>query len=207
VEYGPSFHSSLPNGPLAKVTGAQAFWTNHLQNWQDSKLPTKSRSVKKDITATRLIRHMDGFEEFRRKVGTTHQSVVQAAWISVLQTIVSPNLTIGMIVSGRAIDFEGADKVIGPLFNTVPFNIRIDPNMTLASIISVCHNFTMQVQDYQHTPLKDIQKWAGCAPSQSLFDSLFVFQRADTNVETASGIWTQIDDAPTADVMFHFTRK
>jgi hypothetical protein len=207
VDYGPSFHSSLPYGPLAKVTGAQAFWTNHLRNWQDFKLPTKLHQVKKDITATRLIQHIDGFEEFRREVGATHQSIVQAAWISALQAIVSPNLTIGMIISGRAIDFGGAENVVGPLFNTVPFNIKIDPDMTLASIISICHNFTMQVQDYQHTPLKDVQRWAGCAPTQSLFDSLFVFQRADRNVETATGIWTQIDDAPTADVMFQFILK
>ena len=201
VEYGPSFHSSLPNGPLAKVRGAQAFWKNHLLNWQDTKLPSKSPDIEKSIIATRIIPKLNGLEDFRKRIGVTHQAIIQAAWISVLHTISSPNLTIGMVVSGRAIEFEGADKVIGPLFNTVPFCTNIEPGMKLASLTSICHQFNMSMQDFQHTALKDIQKWVCVKPGQSLFDTLFVFQRTETNIDNfASDIWTGVDGEPIADV-------
>ena len=201
VEYGPPFHSSLPYGPLAKINGAQEFWSSHLQNWQNTKLPIKSLQLKKDISATYVIPHLDGLEAFRRKLGTAHQAIIQAAWVSVLQAITSPDITIGMIVSGRAIEFEGADKIIGPLFNTVPFHTRIEHGTTLSSLISVCHKFMLQMQDYQHTPLKDIQKWATSSPGQSLFDSLFVFQRPKMDTEGFStDMWTLVDDEPVADV-------
>ena len=118
-----------------------------------------------------------------------------------LHTISSPNLTIGMVVSGRAIEFEGADKVIGPLFNTVPFCTNIEPGMKLASLTSICHQFNMSMQDFQHTALKDIQKWVCVKPGQSLFDTLFVFQRTETNIDNfASDIWTGVNGEPIADV-------
>lgn len=204
VEYGPSFHSSLPYGPLAKVIGAHSFWTNHLQSWQETKLPMKSLEFEKDITATHIISSLDGLEDFRKQLGTTHQAIIQAAWISVLQSITSPNLTIGIVSSGRAIEFEEADKVIGPLFNTVPFHARIEPGMTLSSLISTCHKFNMEMQDFQNTPLKDIQKWVAIKPGQPLFNTLFVFQLPETDKDGyANDIWIRVDDDPIADVSYN----
>jgi amino acid adenylation domain-containing protein len=205
VDYGPTFHSSLAYGPLARVPGAENFWRSHLQSWSHTALPVKSLDSTKDVVATRVLRNLDGLEEFRKQLGVTQQAVIQAAWIAVLQTIASPDLTIGMVISGRAIDFDGADKVIGPLFNTVPFHARIDPGMTAASLISTCHEFNMQMQDFQHTPLKDIQKWSPASPGQSLFDTLFVFQRPEADdEEIGNDLWTQLDDEQTADVDSRF---
>ena len=77
----------------------------------------------------------------------------------------------------------------------------------LASLISICHKFNMQMQDFQHTPLKDIQKWASAKPGLSLFDTLFVFQRPEANTELfANEIWSQVDNGPIADVSWHFLR-
>jgi hypothetical protein len=127
--------------------------------------------------------------------------VIQAAWFSVLQDLISPNLTIGMVASGRAIDFEEAGEVIGPLFNTVPFHVKIESGTTAVSLISKCHEFNMKMQDFQHTHLKDIQKWSPARPGQPLFDTLFVFQRpGDEDDNFAEGIWTQVDGGQTADV-------
>ena len=101
-------------------------------------------------------------------------------------------------------DFERADKVIGPLFNTIPFHIKLQPGTSSASLISECHHFNMQMQDFQHTPLKDIQKWSPGKPGQPLFDMLFVFQRPKAEDEDfAKGIWRQIDVGQVADVSFN----
>jgi hypothetical protein len=58
----------------------------------------------------------------------------------------------------------------------------------------------MQMQDYQHTPLKDIQKWSPAKRGQSLFDTLFVFQRPESDNDFAKGIWCPLEVAPKADV-------
>jgi len=199
--YGPSFHSSLAYGPLACVTGAKEFWTKHLEQWSNYPLMARS-DVVEDVVATRTIHDLDGFEILHKKLEVTPQALIQAAWLSVLQNFMCTHLTIGVVTSGRAIDLQDADKVVGPLFNTVPFNIRIEPGTTAASLISTCHEFNMQMhmRDFQQTPLKDIQKWSPAPPGQSLFDALFVFRKEDAEEDFAQGVWIQEESGYVADV-------
>ena len=57
------------------------------------------------------------------------------------------------------------------------------------------------MQDFQHTPLRDIQKWSPAKPRQSLFDTLFVFQRPEAEDEDfAKDIWTEVNGKQVADV-------
>jgi amino acid adenylation domain-containing protein len=200
IKYGPSFTSSLPYGPLAKVPGAREFWVSHLKDWSSQPMPPVPNSAE-DFVASAIIDDLFGFEDLRKRLGVTPQAVIQAVWLSVLQNLISPSLTIGIVNSGRAIDFEGADKVIGPLFNTVPFHIKIKSGITSASLISKCHEFNIQMQDFQHTPLKDIQRWSPTKPGQPLFDTLFVFQRPEAqNEDFAKDIWTKVDGGQVPDV-------
>ncbi|KAH8795482.1 hypothetical protein BGZ57DRAFT_937491 [Hyaloscypha finlandica] len=204
IEYGPSFTSSLPYGPLAQAPGAREFWSSHLEHWTPQTMPTISESTE-DIVATATIDDLVGFEALRKLLVATPQAVIQAVWLSVLQNLISSNLTIGIVASGRAIDFEGADTVIGPLFNTIPFHIKLQPGISSGSLITKCHEFNMQMQDFQHTPLKDIQKWSPAKPGQSLFDTLFVFQRPEMDSEKfAKGTWTQVDGGQVADYPLAF---
>jgi ferricrocin synthase len=203
-EYGPPFQSSLPYGPLANIPGARKFWEEHLEGWSYESMHVISDSSE-DIVATSTVSNLARFENLRKSLGVTPQAVIQAAWLSVLQTLTSPNPTIGIVTSGRAIDFDGADKVIGPLFNTVPFHSQIQPGMTFAALISDCHSFNMKMQDFQHTPLKEIQKWSPAKPGQALFESLFVFQCSEPDEEIFSeGMWTQVDDEQVADYPLAF---
>jgi amino acid adenylation domain-containing protein len=200
IEYGPSFRTSLPYGPLAAVPGAREFWTSHLRQWKYRPMSTITETSQ-DVVVTKVIDDLAALEYFRKQLGVTPQAVIQAAWLSVLQALISPNLTIGMVTSGRAIDFEGSDEVIGPLFNTVPFHVKVESGTTAVSLISKCHEFNMKMQDFQHTHLKNIQKWSPARPGQPLFDTLFVFQRPRVEDENFSeGVWTQVDDEQIADV-------
>ncbi|KAH8678786.1 hypothetical protein BGZ60DRAFT_428607 [Tricladium varicosporioides] len=199
IEYGPPFQASLKYGPLARAPKERQFWTAHLKDWSYQPLQA-ILETQQDVSAVKTLRETQGLERLRKSLGVTPQAVIQAAWLSVLSTIVSSDITLGVVTSGRAIDFEGAEKIIGPLFNTVPFHSRLEPGMSFGDLILQCHRFNMEMQDFQHTPLKDIQKWSPAKPGQALFDTLFVFQRSELGEKDfASGFWTQSDDEPVAD--------
>ncbi len=202
IEYGPSFTTSLPYA-LAKVPGSQEFWSRHLENWTLAPMTTISKSHE-DVIATATIDGLSGFEGLRKQLGVTPQAVIQAVWLSILHSLTSSNITIGIVASGRAIDFEGADKVIGPLFNTVPFLLALESGTPFASLILKCHEFNMQMQDFQHTSLKDIQKWSAAKPGQPLFDTLFVFQRPEADAGDFEEIWTLVDGGQGADYPLAF---
>ena len=200
IEYGPLFQSSLSFGPLVQVPEAEVFWTKHLDTWCFEPIPQTSE-YSQDIIATREIHKLGDFESLRKQLGVSHQSIIQAAWISVLQTIIKSSITLGMVTSGRAIDFEDAGEVIGPLFNTLPFHTIIESSVEFKELIAKCHDFNMKMQDFQHTPLRDIQKWSPAKPGKSLFDTLFVFQRPEDGDESfADGVWKQLDGGTEADV-------
>lgn len=204
VEYGPSFLSSLPYGPLSKIDGAQEFWVDHLKDWSHQPTPIILDSLT-DVVASSTLTNLTGLEELRKSLGVTPQALIQASWLSVLQTITSPNITLGLVTSGRSIDFEDAENVIGPLFNTIPFHCDISSSETFKELIGRCHDINMRMQDFAHTPLKDIQKWSPAKVGGALFESLFVFQREAEGEETfADGVWKKEEDELEADYPLAF---
>lgn len=193
INYGPSFTSCLPCGPLATVSGAEEFWCSHLKNLAVYSLPNEVH-YSNDWTMSNSAINIEKFDNFRKKIGAAPQAIIQACWVAVLSSIISSNITIGIIISGRSIDFRDVDLIVGPLFNTVPFNIQIRPEMTLEDLILICQDFNMKMLDFQHTALKDIQKWVSKKRIKSdIFQTLFNFQRQDTDNDKFYGdFWREI---------------
>lgn len=106
----------------------------------------------------------DGLEACRRALNTTHQALVQACWAAVLQKHFGGPVTIGIVVSGRTMDVVDAQRVIGPLFNTVPFHLSLVRSSSWAKAVQACHSFNTAAIPYQHTPLRDIMKWCRQLP-------------------------------------------
>ncbi|RDW69425.1 hypothetical protein BP6252_08445 [Coleophoma cylindrospora] len=200
ISYGPSFHESLPYGPLAKISVAKNFWEEHLKNWSPQEIPVSSTSGLGVIEVDDSVPNFEAFEDLRKSLGVSHQAIIQAVWMVVLQSKISRTITTtGIVISGRTIDFQYADDVIGPLFNTIPFHKQV-PGMTWDSLITDCHKFNMELQDYAHTSLKDIQKWSPAGVGQSLFEALFVFQRPQAEeMDFAKNLWTEKSVPATAD--------
>ncbi|ESZ93816.1 nonribosomal peptide synthetase [Sclerotinia borealis F-4128] len=180
IQYGPAFHSALPHGPLGIVSGEETFWKSHLKTWSHHSLPHHYEDEGNFVFKQLIDLH--DFESTRKALYVAPQATIQAAWISTLQMVFSLH-TVGIIMSGRAMDFEGVEKVVGPLFNTVPFHLPIKSGTQMPSLIKECHRINMKMQDFQHTPLKLIRKWSPAGIGGQLFDTLFAFQRADVNEE------------------------
>lgn len=202
-DYGPSFHEALPFGPLQDLSESKGFWEEHLKQAAVQHLaPLTEQPAAKDTLVSMHIVEIPGFEECRRKLNTTHQALIQACWSSVMQSQFGGPTTLGLVVSGRSIDLEGADNVIGPLFNTIPFYLKIDRKETWASAILKCHDFNTAAIAYQHTPLRSIQKWR--QSRETIFESLFVFQKQAPEDKSRSPIWKAIDEHFVADYPMSF---
>ena len=194
---GPSFINALCNGPLQDFSNSRSFWMKHLEGATTVHFAKRSTSPP-TISVTRTA-HFADLDALRTNLGVTHQALVQAAWVGVLAKHRAANPTIGIIVSGRSIDLDNAEAVVGPLFNTLPFHapITAKDESTWKSLIQQCHEFNTTVSGFQHVPLRDVQKW--CSGGQPLFDTLFSFQRkkeADVKQKT---LWTATDSEPKAD--------
>ncbi|KAH7401005.1 hypothetical protein DE146DRAFT_485162 [Phaeosphaeria sp. MPI-PUGE-AT-0046c] len=197
----PSFQSSLAYGPLRTLNGAKEFWQEHLRNHTISPhllSPPSAGTI--SISIIRDLRELDQLDATRRRLNVTEQAVFQACWLSILQDHLGAAVMTGVVVSGRSIDFEGADHVVGPMFNTIPYQHRPQPSESWASAIQRAHEFNVSAHPYQHTPLRDIQKWCGNNRGQPLFDSLFVYQLSHGQQEWAENeVWKLKDGEAIAD--------
>lgn len=203
VDYGPSFMSSLPHGPLATVEGAEAFWKGALETAEYSPLPLLENAQEGDVNATRRVPDLGHLEALRQSLGVTYQAILQAAWISAFRAHfpASAAPSFGNVVSGRAIDFSGAESVVGPLLNTLVFHVAVVEGMTWKDLVQACHAFNVGAMPFQHSPLKDVQKWCG-GGGRELFDTLFVFQREEE--ESQEGLWKEVEGEAVADYPMAF---
>ena len=205
---GPSFFEALSLGPLCEVEGAKDFWSRRLMKCAyQSQLTLHDLRSAATTFATIDVSHLK-LDEARRHYNTTHQSLIQAAWILVLRKFFPSEIGFGMVVAGRSIDYEGIDRVIGPLFNTIPFHIDTKNVESWGDVIGSCHDFNTAALPYQQSSLRDITKWCQKLPGQSLFETLFVFQReAASNPTKAYPFCRQIHTTPQADVSSSSTQS
>ncbi|KAF2115717.1 hypothetical protein BDV96DRAFT_492707 [Lophiotrema nucula] len=197
---GPSFHSVLAYGPLQPRHDAQEFWRKVLADNHFKALQENTEIVdESSVTVTRRLQ-LPGYENIRRGLNVTPQAIAQACWVSALHRHIKGAVIIGMVVSGRSIDFKDAEQVIGPMFNTLPYYYRPKPRESWPSIIKRAHEFNIAAQSYQHTSLRDIMKWCKRGPHQPLFDTLFVYQVGSENRDWAENdAWTLLEGGSQAD--------
>ncbi|KAE8860176.1 hypothetical protein PTNB73_07786 [Pyrenophora teres f. teres] len=206
----PSFHTALAYGPLRMVDGAKRFWQGHLSMDSPSFSSMDEMSSTKTVLTTRKLRGLVAFDPTRRQLNVTAQAIAQACWLSVLQEHTRGILTTGMVVSGRSIDLEGAQRIIGPMFNTIPYQHQAQSKESWASVIKRVHDYNVAVHPYQHTALRDIMKWCKRAPGHPLFDNLFVYQVSQGDEDWArNDTWTLLDGNTVADypVAFEIEQK
>ena len=199
---GDDFQKILPYGPLQKNPNAKQFWLEHLSGLIN--LPSKtlqSRGTAAKVEMISQFQKPKGLELLRRSLNVTDYAVALACFIAAYYHHGHQNSPIGMVVSGRNINFDGAENTIGPLFNTIPFLARLNSRCSWNDLVGQCHDFNTSSIPFQHTSLRDILKWLAVPSSRNLFDSLFVYQKTKTGVGAAADneYWRLMDDSTEAD--------
>lgn len=192
VSPAPSFFEALTFGPLTKHDSCRSFWERHLEGWIPSSVTMHESSASEPIAVAKREIPVSSLEVIRSSQNVTLQAVIMALWTSVLQNFIQRQITIGVVVSGRAIDLPGVENTIGPLFNTVPFYRQAVRQENWNSLVRRCHDFNVSVLDFQHVPLKNIQKW--CSNGKALFDNLFTYQIEATNNINENKVPFEVED-------------
>ncbi|KAK7754526.1 NRPS [Diatrype stigma] len=194
----PSFLECLPYGPLLTYNASKHFWETLFQGHLFQPMPKLASTVSTSDTTVSQVIKIDNLETRRITLGVTYQTVLQAAWLAVLQEYFTDPPAIGVVFSGRSISFEGVENVIGPMFNTLPFRVKTSSMTTWRSLVRKVHDYNTSALDFVHTPLRDIQKW--CSHGRQLFDTLFAFNlEGASDIVGTNDLWSSIDSTAIAD--------
>lgn len=181
-------------------TDAEGFWLQNLDGFESSDIPPSQNVTETDMIEIETTLSL-GIESILRRckvLGVTIQTVALLAYGKSLACVSGRrDVVFGHVVGGRLLAMPGADEVIGPLFNTVPFRIVFDRTYVTNRIAAMeIQQVSGDSQPHQHASLGRIQQaWrqrVGDANAQ-LFDTLFVFQNSANRPSATDRLWTSLD--------------
>ncbi|HXR02545.1 MAG TPA: condensation domain-containing protein, partial [Pseudomonas sp.] len=114
--------------------------------------------------------------QFARQQKVTVNTLMQAAWLLLLQRYTGQAcVAFGATVSGRPADLRGVEEQIGLFINTLPVVASPRAEQSVGDWLQQVQALNLSLREHEHTPLFDIQRWAGHG-GEALFDSILVFE-------------------------------
>ncbi|MDR4652559.1 MAG: amino acid adenylation domain-containing protein [Nitrosomonas sp.] len=124
-----------------------------------------------DADVTRRI------QEAAQRQGVTLNTLVQGAWALMLARYSGhSDVVFGITVSGRSAAVPGIDEWVGLLINTLPLRVRVADDETTAVWLQQLQRQNAALQDYEATPLHEIQRVSEMREGAGLFESILVFE-------------------------------
>ncbi|SFO82533.1 non-ribosomal peptide synthase domain TIGR01720/amino acid adenylation domain-containing protein [Ectopseudomonas composti] len=161
---------------------AEAFWRQRLTGLDEPCLLADSLSRPAEGSGHGVTySHYDAgaterLRAFARQQRVTLNTLLQGAWLLLLQRYTGKQrVTFGATVAGRPTSLAGAETLLGLFINTLPVVQAPAADAGLGDWLRALQAYNLEVREYEHTPLYDIQRWAGHG-GQALFDSIIVFE-------------------------------
>lgn len=116
-------------------------------------------------------------ELFCQKYAITLNSLIHAAWSLVMAKYSNnEDLLFGMTVSGRNVELQGIENMVGLLINTLPIRVQLKKDILVIDLIQTLHQQIRDAQEYGHVSLSEIQDIIDWKKDVPLFQYISVFE-------------------------------
>ncbi|MFL9670798.1 amino acid adenylation domain-containing protein [Variovorax sp. AB1(2024)] len=123
-----------------------------------------------DVSGTARLQHV------ARRERVTFNTLMQAGWALLLGRHTGQDTVVfGATAATRPAELRGAEQMLGLFINTLPVVVPLRPGQRVGEWLRALQASQVAAREHEHTPLHEIQAWAGGA-GQGLFDSLLVFE-------------------------------
>ena len=115
----------------------------------------------------------------------TLNTLTQGAWALLLSYYSGENDVIfGTTSTGRPVDIEGVESMIGLFISTLPVRVKVQAQDTLLDWLKKLQAQQLEMRQYEYSPLVQIQAWSQFPQNTPLFDSLVVFENTPVDRST-----------------------
>ncbi|MBW3603171.1 MAG: AMP-binding protein, partial [Actinobacteria bacterium] len=123
-----------------------------------------------------------------RDLRVTTGTVVQAALARVLAGLSGErDIVFGQTSSGRPPALAAVDRMVGLFVNTLPVRVEVPTEGSVRSwLVDLQDRYTRQ-QEFEHTPLVDVQSWSDVPRGTPLFEVLLGFENYPLSERLAGG--------------------
>ncbi|KAL2911700.1 hypothetical protein HK105_208832 [Polyrhizophydium stewartii] len=181
LEPRPAFRTVVDFIAAQDAAATEAFWTQQLAGLEPAQPLSLGHSARTDDEDAPLAQAcstpMAELQRAAQRAGVTVAVVLKAAWAATLRKFTrSHDVVFGEVLANRDIAVAGADRIVGPLLNTVPCRVVLDDTADVVSLLGQIRKQYRSSRKYSHASLVNVQRWAGVQGDAKLFNTLFAFQ-------------------------------
>ena len=128
-----------------------------------------------------------------REATVTLSMLLQGAWAMLLHRYSGESeVVFGVTRACRGSGLDGVAGIVGPLINTLPIRVSVDPESELVTLLQRLRAQQVALRDYEHTPLVKVQGWSDLPRGMPLFETILVFDThtLDTRLRALGGAWS-----------------
>lgn len=213
-----AYHGAPLSGPppfrdvvlaLARIdrSGEATFWRDHLAGFRAPTALPFGRHAR-HVGRRGSVRHplpagcLDALAAFARDRRVTVSSLAVAAWALVLARHAgTTDVVFGVATSGRSLEVDGIDRVVGLVMNTVPMRVEIDPFCPAGDWVERVHRTAVELRDHEHADLAEVQRSSEIRSPAPLFDTLVAVENYPNREELETG---RIDEGSHLPLAFTF---
>src|SRR5688572_6074807 len=166
------------------LRAAETFWREKLRGFS---VPTKlgvERSTSATTTPGERYRKLHrvlsvettkALQSLARQHQLTLSPMIHAAWSLLLSRYSGDReVLFGSVVSGRPTALEGAETMVGLFINTLPVRVKVSGEERVLDWLKQLQSQQVELQQYEYSPLRQVQRWSEVRNGQPLFDSVVV---------------------------------
>ncbi|MEO8429886.1 MAG: amino acid adenylation domain-containing protein [Acidobacteriota bacterium] len=124
--------------------------------------------------------------------GLTWNTLVQGAWACLLGRYAGEEeVVFGATMQCRPKALTGSESMVGLFINTLPMRARVAADRPFLDLVKDLRAQWVDIREFKHTPLVDVQGWSDVPRGTPLFESLVVFEPAlvNTGLRSQGGPW------------------
>jgi amino acid adenylation domain-containing protein/thioester reductase-like protein len=166
------------------LSQAQAFWQKVLKGFH---APTSlridryvgsngaasydERSLKLSSTTTAAL------QSLARQHKLTLNTLLQGAWALLLSRYSGEeDVVFGATSAGRPATLAGVESMVGLFINTLPVRVQVPSQESLIPWLQKIQQRQVEAQQYEYSPLVQVQGWSDVPRDLPLFESILVFE-------------------------------
>ncbi len=179
------------------LSEAEQFWRKNLGEFRaptafqvDKRLEPSTNSnfsnQKQEINISAEI--TSKLQTFAKNYQLTLNILIQGAFGLMLSRYSGDNdIVFGVTSSGRPSTLANSESMVGLFINTLPLRVQVDNKESLLPWLKNLQKQQIELQQYEYSPLVEIQRWSDIPRGLPLFESIIVFENypVETTVKSA----------------------
>lgn len=155
-------------------SASKVFWRNQLKN---APVETFPETPKNNVGVNQVVHeHTLSLKECNN-TRVTLPTIIRSAWVLTLgRYLDSTDVVFGTTNSGRGINFQGVESMIGPTISTVPVRVTFDKLQDIDSFMSGIQTQYAAMMDHEHIGLQNIKRVSEDAAIACRFNNMLFIQ-------------------------------